>query len=164
MKAKKVKPAHHYILIGALLLPGCIQQSRDVVSKRISLSPRGPLSQPEPTTSATAPPITIWIHGTRFFPRSMFKNFFHCSDGLTKATDLGKHYRLRQVMNALVAGNPQQYPLETCYLFGWSGRLSFVEREEYAQLLYNQLCSAIAQYKKQYHCQSYYLGNKDRRF
>ena len=36
------------------------------------------------------------------------------------------------------------------YLFGWSGKLSYQEREDTARILYNEIKALIAEYKKQY--------------
>ena len=160
MKEQAISSAHHYIIVGTLLLPGCLQQSRDVVCKRISLPQRSSRTcshhnQAYQKALSGAPPITIWVHGTRFFHHRMFREFFHCPNGLTKIATLEQHHYWRHVLNALSAGNPQQYPLKTCYLFGWPGRLSFIQREEYAQLLYAQLRDVIADYKQQYKCTPY---------
>lgn len=98
----------------------------------------------------TAPPITIWVHGTFFFPNYMLPKFFYCPTGLNLATDLDKSYHHRSIAETLAQADPERFPLETFYLFGWSSKLSFPAREEAAKQLYNELKKLIVEYKKKH--------------
>ena len=96
------------------------------------------------------PPITIWVHGTFFFPNYLLPKFFYCKDGLNLATVLDTSYHHRMIAQTLSETDPERFPLETFYLFGWSGKLSFSARQKAAQELYTALKKLIAEYEKKY--------------
>jgi hypothetical protein len=96
------------------------------------------------------PPITIWIHGSRLFPRAVFKTSFHNQPQLKLATDIDKKYHLRQVADILIKTDPSQFHPATLYLFGWSGKISFTEREQAARILFTQLKEVALQYYNRY--------------
>ena len=45
----------------------------------------------------TNPPVTVWIHGTRLLPQSMFKNFFYSKPGLHHYQVLSSKYHQYQI-------------------------------------------------------------------
>lgn len=100
--------------------------------------------------SCTPPSITIWIHGTRFFRRPLFHAFFKGTPSLRLARELAPDYYLHSVAHTLNEIAPQMFPLDTLYLFGWSGKLRASIREQAAEALYHQLKQLIAQYEEQY--------------
>lgn len=102
-------------------------------------------------TMQRAPPINIWIHGTRFIRRPLFHTFFNSTPSLRLAQELAPDYYLRKIANILCTSNPNQFSLDTFYLFGWSGKLRAVVREEAAEILFQELQRIIAQYQKRYH-------------
>lgn len=93
--------------------------------------------------------ITVWIHGTRIFPPSMFQSIFKGKPGLKHITDIRHDSRLYTIADSLIGANPWSYSKENFYLFGWSGKLSFVEREKAAQTLYNELYTLVETYNQQ---------------
>lgn len=101
-----------------------------------------------------APTITIWIHGTKatvnHIPLDALKRFFDCKQGLHPAHTLCKCHHHRQMAEILIAHDPVRFPAEHFYLFGWSGKLSYQEREDTAKILYNEIKALIARYKKEY--------------
>ncbi|MFI5332528.1 MAG: hypothetical protein ACHQVS_00330 [Candidatus Babeliales bacterium] len=101
-----------------------------------------------------APTITIWVHGTkstvRNIPFDTFKRFFDCKPGLNHARTLCACHHHRQIAEVLIAHDPIRFPAEHFYLFGWSGKLSYQEREDTARILYNEIKALIARYKNQY--------------
>ncbi len=102
------------------------------------------------TNIEQTPPITIWIHGTLFFSNLFFPTFFYCPSGLTLSTSLEKKYYHRTIAETLSATDPQRFPLETFYLFGWSGALSFEVRKQTAIDLYEALKKLVNEYMQQY--------------
>jgi len=96
------------------------------------------------------PIITIWIHGTRIAPRYILKNLLYSRPGIHPIKDFNKKYRLRSIADALSTADPELYPLEHIYQFGWSGNLCFLKREQEAELLYKDLLDLINQYKATY--------------
>jgi hypothetical protein len=104
---------------------------------------------PSPATPIT-PPINIWVHGTRFIRRPLFHSFFNSTPGLRLAKELAPDYYLRKIANILCSSNPNQFCLDTFYLFGWSGKLRAVVREEAAAILFRDLQKIIAEYEQRY--------------
>lgn len=110
-----------------------------------------PMPQTKGHSTTAPPPITIWIHGSRLFPRTVYKSFFNNRPQLKLARDLEAGYSLRQIADTFIARDPQQFSYETFYLLGWSGKLSFTAREETAHELYKQLKKIYVEYKARYH-------------
>lgn len=100
------------------------------------------------------PTITIWIHGTKgtvnHIPLDTLKHFFNCKQGLHPARSLCECHHHRQIADILTTTDPLRFPAEHFYLFGWSGKLSYQEREETARILYTEIKELSARYKKEY--------------
>ncbi len=104
------------------------------------------------STLITHPPITIWIHGTRFIRRPIFDTFFKGTPSLKLAQDLAHDYYLNQIAKTLNKTAPEVFPMETFYLFGWSGKMRTYIREEAAEILYKEIQRIVGEYQKQYSC------------
>lgn len=135
-----------WCILAPFLLPCCTHRSR-VIAKKIALpySTKGtairlPLAGP--------PPITIWIHGTRFRPP--FDNLLIKKGILRNASILKKRSYTYQIATILDEADPTIFPLETFYSFTWSGGISNQERLLAAQLLYTQLQHIIAEYMQKW--------------
>lgn len=96
------------------------------------------------------PPITIWIHGTKFIRRPVFNTFFKGIPGLKLAKNLAPDYYLHKIATTLNKTAPEIFPMETFYLFGWSGKLRTSTRIEAAEVLYNEIQQLITDYRKKY--------------
>ncbi len=96
-------------------------------------------------------PITVWVHGTR--PSSILpflavnKKLQEAVDsvsqapkGLRSAYSLDQASKTYQLLQALSTCDPEQFPLESLYTFGWSGNLDVQLRKQAAQELYDALC------------------------
>ena len=84
-------------------------------------------------------PITIFIHGT--LP-PLIDKLIHMVDvplGLTPATVLDKKFLLQRIPSIVSKADPEQFPIDTFYLFGWSGDLSFEARAQAAWELYKAI-------------------------
>ncbi len=130
-------------LITCLLLSSC---SYHKYVRRVTIPRKSIKYAHEPSL----PPITIWVHGTRFFRRPLFHGFFKSTPGLRLAKELAHDYYLYNVVHGLNQIAPQDFPLDTFYLFGWSGKLRATIREEAAEALYEGLKKLIADYRQQY--------------
>ena len=84
-------------------------------------------------------PITIFVHGTLFPVLSALVHKVDCPLGLTLAKEHQNSYVLGRIGYILDKVDPQQFPLEATYLYGWSGKLSYRAREREAETLYNSL-------------------------
>ena len=121
-----------------------------IIKKKLVVSYADQL-RPHSTHYPPKPPLTIWVHGTRFIRRPMFNNFFNSIPHLKLAKDVPKEYYLHTIARTLSKTDPYRFPFQTFYVFGWSGKLSASQREQAAEYLYKGLIHLIAAYKKIYH-------------
>lgn len=135
-----------FILLFLILIPGCAPSGKQVTRILAGYTPKKTLVH----VQEALPTVTIWVHGTRFFPEQVLKKFFYCQDGLHHYTSLDPSYRHHTLAQTLIDTDSQQYPAESFYLFGWSGALSFNEREKAAKKLYEQLKQLRTDYKNKY--------------
>lgn len=104
------------------------------------------------------PIVTVWIHGTRpqeFLPtkiseftEKMENNLFSCKLGLHKASDLDLQYYQYSVAKELAVIDPEQFPWEHFYLFGWSGKLDPEARKNSSYELFCALKDLCLCYEK----------------
>lgn len=140
-----------YLLISIILvtIPGCrTQRHQKPIAKRVII-PAQKYNKKAPITHQ-APPVTIWVHGTRLLPKGIMPTFFYSKPGLHHYTELEPKYYQRKIAQTLINADPVCHPAEEYYLFGWSGKLSFAERETAAKVLYHDLKELIENYKKRY--------------
>jgi len=90
------------------------------------------------------PIFTVWIHGTKIsFGR-------YCPIGFYDINSLPTNNYLNRCAKRLVERYPSRFSLDTFYALGWSGKLSFSEREKAAHLLYQSIKQVIAEYKQKH--------------
>ncbi len=113
-----------------------------------------PLRKPIVPVMHEQPIITVWIHGTRLFKllAHPIDEYVHAAPptGLHRATSLSHKHRLLAVAKSLATVAPDQFPLEHFYVFGWSGDLSFDQREAAAKKLYEELKTLVTHYRAKY--------------
>lgn len=138
----------HYLFI-LLSLQGCSKQT-SLVKKKVSIPYPTPAKHLNATSKENPPPITLWIHGTRLLRRPIFRDFFDGRSAIKLAYYLDKSYYLRIIADTLSANSPTKFPLDTFYIFGWSGKLNTQEREDTAYILYKDLLKIVDDYQKKY--------------
>lgn len=84
-------------------------------------------------------PVTIFIHGTLYPFLDLLIRMFDCPVGLTPALKQGPTFIHGRIPFILNQADPVTYPIESAYVFGWSGRLTFEARRRAAQCLYREL-------------------------
>lgn len=142
-------PKHAYILlIFILCIPSCTHITKKKSLVHHVYCPKIGRIQTAPIATSHNQPITIWIHGTRLLPQSMFKTFFQSKPGLHHYSEMESKYHLHRIAQILSSSDPIMFPEEYFYLFGWSGKLSFREREQSARTLYLDLKELRTAYKK----------------
>jgi hypothetical protein len=93
---------------------------------------------------ATAPWVTVWVHGTSMTPISKF----HASPaGLRKVKSLSSGYLIKKTIKSLCAQDPELFNATHFYTFGWSGKLSPKEREKAAHELNQALEKLVQEYR-----------------
>ncbi len=125
-------------------IPACIPREniRKVTITQHAHSPQSHLTK--------NPPITIWVHGTRFIRRPIFHSFFKSKPSIKLTKGLAPDYYLKKIADTLNAVSPHMFPIETFYLFGWSGKLSADIRKEAAKNLYEEIERIVAEYKQKH--------------
>lgn len=145
------------ILFILATIPGCMQIAQKPLIRHVSLKKSSipPIKTSIDLQTEQKPTINIWIHGTRLLPKGMFQNFFFSKYGLHHYAEIGSKYHQYQIAQTLINADPNSFPASTFYLFGWSGALSFKERENAARKLYADLKSIRETYIKNYSSEPY---------
>ncbi len=135
---------------GLFALPFCMVLSSCIAKKNIRKVTITRQTFNHISHETSCPPITLWIHGTKFVRRPLYQSFFGGKPCLRLAKELASDYYLHSVAHTLNKAAPDKYPLDTLYLFGWSGKLSPSVRQHAAQVLYEELKRVTQDYKKIY--------------
>ena len=135
------------------LSPGCIPTNKKTLTRILHHPPtqitpalKTNIDLQMHTTDPSS--ITVWVHGTRVLPRGVMESFFYSKPGLNHYTSIESYYHQREIAQTLIKSNPELFPAEHFYLFGWNGKLSFKEREKAARKLYHDLKVVRDQHKK----------------
>ncbi len=112
------------------------------------------------TPPPTKPPVTIWVPGTRvsaFLPARIGPKIKQnemavssCPPGLKLSTEVDPFYHAHRIGTLLSQADPQQFPLKTFYVFGWSGELDHQARLQGGATLYQELKKLLTSYKTMY--------------
>ena len=168
---KNISSKKFFLCISTILtcLTGC-NPYKNMIKKKVIIKKQSLFNTIEQEKKEKIPIITIWIHGTRPSIRALkilhklaqkparilgIKKlpYFHSVPGLKHISEVDPQYRLRRHMEILTINNPDTYPREHAYIFGWSGKLSFTEREKEARNLYHALQNISIKYKNTYNTQ-----------
>lgn len=122
-----------------VVLPGCLIPSRYFMRKNIFIAPAPHRTHEATYTHTDAPTVTIWIHGTRLFSRALYQEDIPYHEGLEPAESAAIPPRLKHIGTALGTLH--------LYIFGWSGKLCFIEREKAAARLYQELITLVHEYQ-----------------
>lgn len=93
----------------------------------------------EQQANAVRPQITVFVHGT--LPK-FTDHIIHKMDvrwGLNKMRYEAHAPLMGRMGRILDRANPEMFPIDHCYAFGWSGHLSFSARRYEGRLLYQAL-------------------------
>ncbi len=100
-------------------------------------------------------PITIFVHGTQMYAlfkdidmRSMVPAVTQTPAGLIAAKSLPENHLVGKLFDALSKANPQQFPFDGMYAFGWSGGIEVKERMSAAKALFNLIRALTQEYEK----------------
>lgn len=143
------------------LIPGCMQIGKKPITRHLHVTKKHVAPLPLQTAidiqeaQSCPPAVTIWVHGTRFFPEGVLDTYFFSLSGLNHYTSIDAKYHQRRLAETLIAADPEHFNAEHFYLFGWNGALSFKEREKAAFNLYENLKIIRQNYKKKYGCEPY---------
>ena len=133
------------ILLAAL--PNCTHKQP---FKKAALHLHAPSEKTVPVASAHKPPVTVWIHGTKLLISATYHSVFAGKPGLKHACLLPRNNYLHTIARTLSTQDPEQFPFEHFYIFGWSGKLCARERQDVARTLHTRLQEISTQYEQVY--------------
>lgn len=84
-------------------------------------------------------PTVIFIHGTLFPFITKLVHKVECPPGIHSARTLKNQNALKYLSTWLYEAAEKEFPLDSFYFYGWPGTLSFKDRLEAAEELYNFL-------------------------
>lgn len=139
--------------ITLMLLPGCLIPSRYFMRQNLFILQPGVHPREIQTSYAPQTPIiNVWIHGTRFFYHRLYQQGIPYHEGLLRTEEAILPHKLQIIGSTLCKADPIEFNISEFYIFGWSGKLCFLERELAAKKLYLELTDLIKSYEKTYHC------------
>lgn len=99
--------------------------------------------------------ITIYVHGTTTavglkFLSKFCKEVTFGAPGLHHLAKMPDHSLLCHDVELLQKADPNHFTKEHFYTFGWSGKLSFIAREQAGKKLHREMVSLLKKYKKKY--------------
>jgi hypothetical protein len=127
-----------------LLLSSCIHRSTILIKKiAYPCYKKKIIPLPQNQERKSPPPITLWIHGTRFIPQTITSQLqpYHAMDQNHKSIFFAKN---------LDNAHPKLFPRNYFYSFVWSGGLSNHERTQAANTLYQELQKIISTYQDEW--------------
>lgn len=123
-KIFKINKIFLFIILASL--GACSQKNRNNCDSRKSL----------PNDTVQSGPATIFIHGTLPILADIFIHQFDSPIGLVPATCQGNKFLHGRIGYILNQSDPEMFPIDSFYLFGWRGRLCFNDRMKFARNLY----------------------------
>ena len=98
--------------------------------------------------------VTVYVHGTLFQFRKIFSKIpaaaklTYVPDGLSLVKNLDTETLTYDLATDFCVGDPKRFSLDDFYAFGWSGKLSFKERQKWGKILAQQLSDLSKEYVK----------------
>lgn len=133
-----------------VFLSGC---TGTIVKRKKVVIPKK--QQAHTKTNLHTQPITIFVHGTRLYPRALVKSIFHCPSGFHRADEMQNVLIHGRIAYELNKATPKEYPLDTFYLYCWSGNLGFKAREDAARILLQHIQKLVVKHQKKYGTRPY---------
>jgi hypothetical protein len=107
---------------------------------------------PVPMSSAPEPNmLTVFIHGTRIFPKFTLQEAYYSPSGMVNVLDLDKSFKnVHRMADLLSQADPKRFSRKKFYAFGWSGDLSIEARKSAAYDLYAALQELIETHERMF--------------
>ena len=137
---------HAFLFILVSCLPACVHK-RQIDKQKLHINPT---TIPLHTTHNNPPPVTIWVHGTFMFRQPLYHKLFHNKSCLLPATAFADNNYFKLLAQTIAKQDPQNFPLEEFYIFGWSGQLQNQKRKESAEKLYEEIVELYKKYQTKY--------------
>lgn len=98
------------------------------------------------------PMITVFIHGTRIFPKFHAQELYYSPEGLWPVKDIEEKSHMHTIARTLSEKDPSRFNYDLFYAFGWNGNLNFDERKKEARKLHDSLAQLVSAYEKEHGC------------
>ncbi len=139
-----------FLSIVLILLPGCVHR-RHVDRQKLHIDI--PATKNAIVHTSDIPPtITIWIHGTLMFYTPEYHQIFNNSSCLMSVAAFPENHHFRVLAETIAEHDPEHFPIQEFYIFGWSGKLKQEEREKAAKKLHQEIVTLRDEYQKKYGC------------
>jgi len=149
MNKKFFKRISFYLPFLAILISGCDNRKKSHTKKTPNQHQiQTNIQAGNFVKEKTRPTMTIWVHGTRALSKTVFPRFFRTIKGLHHASAYNSKNNLLQVATTLNSTDPEQFPFDNIFFFGWDGRLSPTARKRAARNLRKQLFALIEKVKE----------------
>jgi len=149
---KNIAPAElqFFLFIVLIALPGCVHR-KQIDKQKLHIDV--PATKNIVRISDDPPPITIWVHGTLMFRKPIYHHIFDNKSCLMPVVSFPHDHHFRLLASAIAEHDPEHFPLEEFYIFGWSGKLQNYERKDAAHKLFHEITALRAHYKEKYGCE-----------
>jgi hypothetical protein len=138
-----------FLFIALLFLPGCVHRKQIDKQKLHIDVPATKDINPAPTI----PSITIWVHGTLVFRKPIYHQIFGDTSCLMSITSLPEDHHFRALTSTIAEHDPEHFPIQEFYIFGWSGKLQNQKRKDAANKLFSEISILCERYQKKYGCE-----------
>lgn len=128
-----------------LVLSGCLHQNEHfgIVSPVVVCEP---MIVPDCPDSM----MTVFIHGTRIFPKFYAQELFYSPEGFRHISQIEEASHMHTIAHELEQADPKRFSHKSFYTFGWNGNLDFQERKNVAQSVYQALKELSDSYLNKY--------------
>lgn len=134
------------LLFLLISLPGCIHR-RHIDRQKLHIDIP---TQTRAITHAEAPPITIWVHGTLIIYTPSYHKIFGDQECMLPINAFPEGHHFREIAETIANHDPEHFPLQEFYVFGWSGKLRQQEREKAAAVLHEEIIKLQTEYEQKY--------------
>jgi hypothetical protein len=136
------------LFIVLIFLSGCVHR-RQIDRRKLHID----IPETHAITRTDAPPITIWIHGTLVIYIPSYHKIFDNHECMLPVEAFPEGHHFREIAETIAYHDPEHFPLEEFYIFGWSGKLKQQEREKAAVTLHQEIIKLRETYKQKYGCE-----------
>ncbi len=144
----KHSPIRCQLLLFLLIsLPGCTHR-RHVDKQRLHIDI--PMQTNAIIETQEAPPLTIWVHGTLIIYTPSYHKIFGKQECMLPISAFPEGHHFREIAETIAQHDPEHFPIEEFYVFGWSGKLRQQEREKAAVVLHEEIIKLQTQYEQKY--------------
>lgn len=136
-----------FLFLTLISLPGCIHR-RHIDKQKLHIDI--PTKQNAIIETNETPPLTIWVHGTLIIYTPSYHKIFGKQECMLPISTFPEGHHFREIAETIAHHDPEHFPLQEFYVFGWSGKLQQQEREKAAAVLHQEILKLCKQYEKKY--------------